>query len=133
MKHKDSKEPREWLEKAYHDLDAARKLYEQDGFPDTIALHCHQAAEKSLKGGLLWLDVEYPFTHDLNILLQLCLEKDKEFTQLSKAIENLLPLYEEQRYPFDEQEPYSDQELEDYINSTAKIQAFVKEKLKVAD
>lgn len=36
-----STEPQEWLSKAYHDLDAAQKLFAEEGFPDTIAIHCH--------------------------------------------------------------------------------------------
>jgi len=34
---RDLKEPKEWLEKSWHDLAAAKTLLTEDGFPDTIA------------------------------------------------------------------------------------------------
>ncbi len=61
MKHKDSREPKDWLERSSHDLDAAKKLMDAGGFPDSIGFHCHQTVEKALKGMLLAQGVDYPF------------------------------------------------------------------------
>lgn len=129
MKHHDNKEPLEWLEKAWHDLDAAKKLLQEDGFPDTITFHCHQVAEKSLKGALLWLGVDYPFTHDLTLLIQHCIQKDVDFQDLQDYAIQLSPLYEEQRYPYSEAEIFTQKELQQFITSADKIYARVKSKL----
>ncbi|WP_295436736.1 HEPN domain-containing protein [uncultured Thiodictyon sp.] len=44
---------RQWLHKAHHDLRSARRLYtDTPPLLDTAAYHCHQAAEKALKGYL---------------------------------------------------------------------------------
>ncbi len=130
MKHKNSQEPQEWLEKAHHDLVAAKNLFKQDGFPDTIAVHCHQTAEKALKGALLWLGIDYPFTHDLSLLIKLCCDKDNAFKNITDVAIKLSPLYEEERYPFAEEEPYTDEELEDFIALAENIYNFIKERIK---
>ena len=44
-----------WYQQALHDLAAARALRE-DGFYDTCALMCQQAAEKAVKA--LWIDMK---------------------------------------------------------------------------
>ncbi|MFA4873640.1 MAG: HEPN domain-containing protein [Patescibacteria group bacterium] len=95
----DSKEPFEWLEKARHDCVAAVKLLEYGGHADTIAVHCHQAAEKALKAALLGMGIDYPFTHDLTLLVQLCIDQDDSFGVLRDAMVRLAPLYERERYP----------------------------------
>ena len=42
---------REWIIKAKHDLDSARKLVSGDNpIWDTAVYHCQQAGEKSIKG-----------------------------------------------------------------------------------
>lgn len=125
MKFNNSKEPKEWLNKAYHDLIAAKTLFEQDGFPDTITVHCHQTAEKALKSALLKLGVDYPFTHDLSLLVKLCIKHDKKFKNIHEASIKLSPLYEEERYPFVEQESYTNKELQNFIQLAEKIYNFV--------
>ena len=63
---------RELLEKARHDLVAAGALVKvEDEILDTACFHVQQAVEKSLKSLLALDDVVYPFTHDLESLLDL--------------------------------------------------------------
>lgn len=126
MKPEHSNEPDEWLEKAAHELDAAEKLFQQDGFPDTISVHCHQTAEKALKAALLSFSADFPFIHDLTILLQLCTEKNNSFSEIEDLVIALAPLYIQQRYPFMEQEPYSDEEIEYFLMAARQVYEFVK-------
>ncbi|MFB3131642.1 MAG: HEPN domain-containing protein [Rhodothermales bacterium] len=60
-------EARRWLEYAADDLRTAEFLLQQ---PDFIARHpcwlAQQAAEKALKALLIFLQIEYPFSHDLD-------------------------------------------------------------------
>ena len=58
---------RRWLEYAADDLRTAEFLLQQ---PDFIPRHpcwlAQQAAEKALKALLIFLQIEYPFSHDLD-------------------------------------------------------------------
>jgi HEPN domain-containing protein len=50
-----------WLTKAQRDLAAARKFStEPDPYLDTAIYHCQQAAEKAVKGFLVFHDQDFP-------------------------------------------------------------------------
>ncbi len=69
---------RQWVRKAEHDLEAARRILAvQEGCPyDTVCFHCQQAAEKYLKALLTLCGIQAPRTHDLEKLSErLPLEK----------------------------------------------------------
>jgi len=53
---KNSKNYQDWLKKAGNDLKAAEAIIEYYEEPptDTVCYHCHQTAEKSLKGYLVF-------------------------------------------------------------------------------
>ena len=82
-----------------------------------------------MKGGLLWLGVDYPFVHDLSLLVKLCQEKDSDFGQIEDDCIKLSPLYEEQRYPFLEEAVYSIEELEEFIKMAESIYGLVEIKM----
>ncbi len=66
-------DPLEWMKKADADLDmAGRALRGKRKHPDSGCYHAQQAAEKYLKALLVARGVEFPKTHDLVILNQLC-------------------------------------------------------------
>jgi len=61
------------LERADDDVAAARALFEVADVSDFIVgFHAQQAVEKALKAVLAMRTVEYPFTHDLELLVALC-------------------------------------------------------------
>ena len=64
---------RQWVRKAEHDLEAARRIMAVDeGCPyDAACFHCQQATEKYLKALLTCLGIQAPRTHDLDRLLGL--------------------------------------------------------------
>ncbi|MBM4018585.1 MAG: HEPN domain-containing protein [Planctomycetes bacterium] len=54
------------------DLKAIRAMGDSPDFDDAIfGFHAQQAIEKALKAWIVLLDVEYPLTHNLSILLGL--------------------------------------------------------------
>lgn len=55
----------EWVEKAYHDLDSAKILYEAGHFTDTIGYILHQSIEKLYKSCLAYENVAIVKTHNL--------------------------------------------------------------------
>lgn len=56
------------LDKAEHDLVAARATLATGQATDMVCFHAQQAAEKSLKAVLAVKDVAYPWRHDLGEL-----------------------------------------------------------------
>lgn len=64
---------RQWVGKAEHDLEAARRIMAvQEGCPyDTVCFHCQQATEKYLKALLTLLGIPAPRTHDVRKLAAL--------------------------------------------------------------
>jgi HEPN domain-containing protein len=70
---------RELLGLADDDLVAARALLDVPGVTDAIVgFHAQQAAEKALKAALASADLEFPYTHNITTLMQLC--DDAELT-----------------------------------------------------
>jgi HEPN domain-containing protein len=64
---------REWIAKADNDLKtAAHTLKLGDKCPtDTVCFHAQQCVEKYLKAFLVVLEIEFPRTHDIEILVSL--------------------------------------------------------------
>jgi len=61
---------------ASKDLRALSGMTDPGVFAEEIfGFHAQQAIEKALKAWLAWLDVEYPRTHDLSLLLSLLRER----------------------------------------------------------
>jgi HEPN domain-containing protein len=58
--------------KAQADFNAAVVLAAADPPMDdeTVGLHLQQAVEKAAKALLTWRDIRYPFTHDIDTLMQ---------------------------------------------------------------
>ena len=81
---------REFIEKADNDLFSARTLIEAEGGPtDTPAFHAQQAAEKGLKAILTAHQIDAPYTHDLEELLDLVPEDTVAHERLTLLREEL--------------------------------------------
>ena len=58
-----------WLDFARSDLNTAKKLMEDaDYYPRQVCFLAQQAAEKALKAVLIYLAIDFPYTHDLDRL-----------------------------------------------------------------
>lgn len=62
---------RRWLRYAGDDLRVSEILLEQSSVPRTSCFHAQQAAEKSIKAIFVFLQLDFPFTHDLDRLRDL--------------------------------------------------------------
>ena len=87
----------EWLEKANKDLEAAKILLEK--IPEISAYHSQQAVEKYLKAYLVSENKDFPKTHNIYFLLELCIELDSKFKKLRKIGIEKLTRYAFVRYP----------------------------------
>lgn len=91
-----------WMRRADEDLSVAEQLLSDEvPYFGSIGFHAQQAAEKFLKAFLVWHQIEFPKTHDLNKLLQLVATRDKT---ISEALQEILVLTDygvDTRYPAD--------------------------------
>jgi len=92
----------EWLRKADSDMGLAEHLLSEGvAFPNAIAFHCQQAAEKYLKAFLTWHQVAFSKTHDLQELLDLVEAVDDSLAVALRNVIVLTPYGVELRYPGD--------------------------------
>ena len=99
-------ETRSWLQKATIDIRAAEHdLTASPPLLSDVVYHCQQAAEKSLKGFLMWHKVPFRKTHSLEEIGEQCLDQD---STLRGIIDRSVPLTEyawKFRYPGEAEEP----------------------------
>jgi HEPN domain-containing protein len=65
-----------------------------------IAFHSQQCVEKYLKAYLIYHEIEFPYTHNISLLLELCAEKGKWTSELEEA-KKLSAYASTLRYPND--------------------------------
>ncbi len=92
----------EWVRKADADFDLAEHLLaEGSNFLNAIAFHCQQAVEKYLKAFLVWHQIHFPKTHDLEELLDLVETVEAGLAESLRDVIVLTPYGVEVRYPGD--------------------------------
>jgi len=69
-----------WLFRANEDIAVIDNLYKTDPvlYASTICFHAQQAVEKFLKAYLVYNNIDFPRTHDIDYLLQECKKIDSE-------------------------------------------------------
>jgi HEPN domain-containing protein len=90
-----------WLRKAESDLSAIRLCVKANTALDTACFHAQQAVEKYLKAYLTAVEAEFPFIHNLEQLVDVCMEKDASFVQINPLAQSLTPYAVELRYDGD--------------------------------
>ena len=65
---------------------------------DAACFHAQQAAEKCLKAFLAYRNVEFPYTHNLAKLIEICAGLDPAFRSLLPIVAPLTPYAVELRY-----------------------------------
>ncbi len=83
------------LKVAEHELDIDR----ENRVTEAICFHCQQAVEKYLKAYLIFRNVDFGKTHNIEYLLELCATYDKVFHTIE--VGNLSFYAVEVRYPDD--------------------------------
>jgi HEPN domain-containing protein len=95
-----------WFEKAHEDLRCAQiDLAAEPPAPEDALYHCQQAAEKALKGFLVWNDQPFPRTHDLGKLGIQAVELDLALEPLIDKVVEFTKYAWIFRYPGDVEEP----------------------------
>lgn len=113
----------QWLEKAEHDLLAARLILDhQPLILDISCFHCQQAVEKYLKTFLIFRNRDFPKTHNIDLLLKSCSAINDHFKEVD--IKNLEDFAVRGRYPHDFLLP-SVEEAEELYEITLEIKELV--------
>jgi HEPN domain-containing protein len=114
-----------WMEKASHDLQSARILATADApVLDTAIYHCQQAAEKAVKGYLVFHDIRFEKTHDVGDLVLLAAKQCAGFGEWNHAAQWLTPYARIFRYPGEVAEPEAD-EFREALHLAEGFVAFV--------
>lgn len=82
--------------------------------------HAQQAAEKYIKTVLVWHQVEFPKTHDLDHLIALVNRADGKLTERVREASALTPYGVDGRYPGDLPEP-SPAEAKDAVEIAERV------------
>lgn len=117
---------RDWAAHADEDLRVAEHtLTLKDQCPfRLVAYHAQQCAEKYIKGFLVLRGVDFPYTHNIARLLELCAEHGAWATDLKDA-EELTPFAITARYPGDD-EPVSESEAHRAIDIARTVRRTVR-------
>jgi HEPN domain-containing protein len=92
----------EWLHKARTDITVAELLISrEETFPNVVAFHSQQAAEKFIKAFLAWAEIEFPKTHDIAELLVLVAIANEQLAADLREAKGLTPYGVDLRYPTD--------------------------------
>jgi len=91
---------REWVRKAEIDFKTAGHLYQSGpDFAEGTAFHSQQAAEKYLKAFLVWHQIEFHKTHDIEALLRLAEKVNDKLPEILREAVILTPYGVDYRYP----------------------------------
>lgn len=113
-----------WLFRANEDIAVIHNLVKSgvEYYTSTICFHAQQAAEKFLKAYLVFHDVDFPKTHDLDFLLLECKKINK--TNFEIELRSLTDFGVAVRYPDDFYIPDVKETLE-YCNIAFEIKEVV--------
>lgn len=92
---------KKWFIKADNDLKVAiDEIVTTAPATDIVCFHCQQCIEKYLKGFLSYYGVEFKKTHNLEELIRLCIQIDKDFQKfIEMNIQEMTIYATELRYP----------------------------------
>ena len=120
-----------WVEKAEHDLRTAQTMLDQENPPtDVICFHSQQTAEKLIKAFLVNSGQDFPPSHDLLRLLELCIQHDPSFLALAQSAIILNDYAVEVRYP-DDWRKIEVEEAHEAVKQALQIREFILPKLKI--
>lgn len=111
----------EWMQKAHHDLEGARLLYEADHYTDTIAYILHQSLEKILKAITAYQNEPIRKTHNLLELYELLtIEIDLDENEI--FLLSIATTYQtKQRYPVVHKKLPASEEIKNILDFTEKL------------
>jgi HEPN domain-containing protein len=121
---------KEWISKAEEDFRFAEiNLSEGRNFFPQICFHFQQAAEKYLKSFIIAKGLKFSRIHDLEQLLEACLQVDNRFEEIREDCAFLDGFYIDTRYPVHWPVRYTKTEAKKAYDAASKIMTLVTELL----
>jgi HEPN domain-containing protein len=126
----DSNNYKDWIIKAGNDFNSANKLIMgPDPIIDTACYHCQQASEKYLKAYLIYKNIDFDKTHDLNDLKDKCPISDKDLKGID--FKNMNSFAVDIKYPGEEIELPSLEETKEYLGIAKLVKEIVENKIQM--
>lgn len=120
---------KEWLDIGRNDFNFAQISFKElSSFYPQICFLCQQAAEKHLKGFLIYHQRKFPKIHDLTQLVKLCAKIDKSFLEFLDLADRLSQHYLTSRYPLIYQIAEK-KDAEEALSAAEKIINFIMKKI----
>ncbi len=117
---------RAWFKKAENDILNAENTIKMGNPPcDTICFHAQQFAEKYLKGFLTFHKIDFPKTHSLEDLVELCKQVVPDIETELENIEILSSYGVEVRYPDEVNYDIPKEDAQEAIDLARKVKAVV--------
>lgn len=123
---------KEWLRYASNDINCAKHSLSMRPVPLEIVCYlCEQAAEKALKGYLVYQNVEPPKTHILKLLCKMCTDIDKSFEEITVQCGNLTLYAVQPRYPFEIE--ITENDMKQAIFDADRVMEFILQRLQLTE
>lgn len=119
-----------WLFRANEDIAVIESLagINFEFYTSTICFHAQQASEKFLKAFLIYQDIDFPKTHDLDFLLMECQKIDKSYFEID--FKSLTDFGVSIRYPDDFYVPGVN-ETKEYITIAKEVKNLIEKLIKL--
>lgn len=130
MNNEENEYLKNWIFRAKEDIAVIDNLYETDPniYASTICFHAQQAVEKFLKAFLVYHNIDFPRTHDVDFLLLECKKIDS--TDFDVDLGSLSDFGVNIRYPDDFYIPDKEETVQ-YRYVAHRIQEIVEKKIKL--
>ena len=113
--------PEAWLRRAESDLTLARLgAAAENVLPEDAVFHAQQCAEKAIKAVLLKHAGQFPFSHDLDLLIERLNDLELQLPEFVLTAGDLTQYAVQTRYPGD-WEPVDEGEMVEVIAQASKI------------
>jgi len=123
--------PAEWIRYAEADLELATSASPPSGFYEPLCFHAQQAVEKALKAILVKHGIEFPYTHNVQRLLDL-LPAELTRTELVDRAGRVTAYAVSARYPSID-EPVTEEEYREALKISGAVVEWAKTQLAEAD
>jgi len=124
-------EVKQWIIKGDHDLGTAKITFLHiPEYLDTVTFHCQQAVEKYLKAYLIFLSLDFRYSHDLVYLLDIISQKDKKIEDYYDLVSELQSYAIEVRYP-NETIFLSTEKVEEAFHIAKSVRQYISERTNI--
>lgn len=120
---------KEWLKIAKKNLEEAEFLFSNRRPTEDVVYFLQQAAEKSLKGYLIYQGWKLQKIHDIRTILEEAVKFDKSFEAFIPIAAQLTEFYFKSRYPPWEEIYLEEEEIEEKLSEVKKLFGLIEAKI----